>query len=66
MPMPGRASPLIPGADGTDENRIDLAARASLKDGPSQMSDHALLSTLEETIRLDSAVACARGGRQHV
>ena len=38
----------FPGADGMNENDFDLAARAWLDDGPNRMSDHAVLSTLEE------------------
>ena len=31
-----------------NENEFDLTARAWLDDGPTRMSDHALLSALEE------------------
>ena len=38
----------VPGADGMNENEFDRTARAWLDDGPTQMSDRAVLSALEE------------------
>ena len=38
----------IPGAVGMNENEFDLASRAWLDDGPTRMSDRAVLATLEE------------------
>ena len=38
----------VPGADGMNENEFDRTARAWLEDGPTRMSDRAVLSALEE------------------
>ena len=56
----------IPGANGMNENEFDLAARAWLDDGPTRMSDHAVLSALEEIRTTRQRGSSWRGGLQRL